>query len=83
MFIIGGPHFSRFLIILMYKTLPVNSFDFCQAGDQSETVVENLGQVVFGERIHSSPYKVSIILYKHFIPVYTYLYTVYIDTGIL
>jgi len=31
-------------------------FDFCTS-DQESSPVENLGQVVFGERIHSSPYK--------------------------
>lgn len=37
-----------------------NSFDFCQAnGDDSP--VENLGQVVFGERIRSSPYNISFL----------------------
>lgn len=34
-------------------------FDFCQATDRTDTVVENLGQVVFGERIQASPYKLE------------------------
>ena len=34
------------------------SFDFCTT-DESESPVENLGQVVFGERIRPSPYKAS------------------------
>lgn len=34
------------------------SFDFCKA-DNIESPVENLGQVLFGERIHSSSYKIS------------------------
>ncbi len=34
------------------------SFDFCVA-DESESPVENLGQVLFGERIRPSPYKIS------------------------
>jgi len=32
-------------------------FDFCQSSEDASPV-ENLGQVVFGERIRSSPYKV-------------------------
>lgn len=34
------------------------SFDFCLSKDESDSPVENLGQVVFGERIRPSPYKV-------------------------
>jgi Endomembrane protein 70. len=37
------------------------SFDFCGTHDEASPV-ENLGQVVFGERIRPSPYKV---LTKH------------------
>lgn len=37
-----------------------NSFDFCQANND-ESPVENLGQVVFGERIRSSPYNISFL----------------------
>lgn len=33
------------------------SFDFCTAEDE-QSPVENLGQVVFGERIRPSPYQV-------------------------
>lgn len=33
-------------------------FDFCKA-DDAESPVENLGQVVFGERIRPSPYNIS------------------------
>lgn len=36
------------------------SFDFC-IDDHETGPVENLGQVVFGERIRSSPYKVQQI----------------------
>ncbi|VDO14591.1 unnamed protein product [Brugia timori] len=32
-------------------------FDFC-IGSENESPVENLGQVLFGERIRPSPYKV-------------------------
>ncbi|KAK6035054.1 hypothetical protein COOONC_27445 [Cooperia oncophora] len=34
------------------------SFDFC-IGSEEESPVENLGQVLFGERIRPSPYKVK------------------------
>ncbi|KAK8748596.1 hypothetical protein OTU49_015880 [Cherax quadricarinatus] len=36
-------------------------FDFCKAEENSETVVENLGQVMFGERIQPSPYKIEFL----------------------
>ncbi|KAK0407239.1 hypothetical protein QR680_019097 [Steinernema hermaphroditum] len=35
-----------------------HSFDFC-VGSEDESPVENLGQVLFGERIRPSPYRVS------------------------
>ena len=35
-------------------------FDFCKA-DNDESPVENLGQVVFGERIRGSPYNISFM----------------------
>lgn len=35
-------------------------FDFCTV-DESNSPVENLGQVVFGERIRPSPYKISFM----------------------
>ena len=35
------------------------SFDFCQASEDEKSPSENLGQVVFGERIRPSPYKVN------------------------
>ncbi|CAD5235525.1 unnamed protein product [Bursaphelenchus xylophilus] len=35
-----------------------HSFDFC-VGSEDESPVENLGQVLFGERIRPSPYKIS------------------------
>jgi transmembrane 9 superfamily protein 2/4 len=37
------------------------SFDFCGVADEPSPV-ENLGQVLFGERIRPSPYKVNIQL---------------------
>ena len=40
------------------------SFDFCSAGEENAPS-ENLGQVVFGERIRASPYKVSILIWQH------------------
>ena len=46
---------------LFLKT--IFSFDFCQASEVSKTApTENLGQVVFGERIRPSPYKVRALL---------------------
>ena len=36
-----------------------NHFDFCQASPETRAPAENLGQVVFGERIKPSPYKLS------------------------
>lgn len=38
------------------------SFDFCST-DESHSPVENLGQVIFGERIRPSPYKVELFKY--------------------
>lgn len=35
-------------------------FDFCQV-DESNSPVENLGQVVFGERIRPGPYKIEFL----------------------
>ncbi|XP_034245465.1 transmembrane 9 superfamily member 2 [Thrips palmi] len=36
-------------------------FDFCLSKDESDSPVENLGQVVFGERIRPSPYKIKFL----------------------
>lgn len=36
-------------------------FDFCTASKNSKSPTENLGQVVFGERIRPSPYKISFL----------------------
>lgn len=36
-------------------------FDFCPASEESKSPTENLGQVVFGERIRPSPYKISFL----------------------
>lgn len=36
----------------------IHSFDFCTTGEELSPA-ENLGQVVFGERIRPSPYKVN------------------------
>lgn len=38
-----------------------NHFDFCLSDDDSKSPVENLGQVVFGERIRPSPYKIEFM----------------------
>lgn len=36
-------------------------FDFCLSPDDDSSPAENLGQVVFGERIKTSPYKISFM----------------------
>lgn len=38
-----------------------NYFDFCVTDDDSKAPVENLGQVVFGERIRASPYNIEFM----------------------
>jgi len=38
-----------------------NHFDFCKADAEEKSPSENLGQVVFGERIRPSPYKLSFL----------------------
>lgn len=55
----------KMLIIkyLIYKNL---SFGFC-VGSENESPVENLGQVIFGERIRPSPYKVFYFIKKNFL----------------
>ena len=58
--------FDHFLLIFKVFNLffkKIWSFDFCQASEVSKTApTENLGQVVFGERIRPSPYKVRALL---------------------
>lgn len=51
----------------MFKNLNVlfPRFDFCQASE-GKRPSENLGQVLFGERIEPSPYKVCIQGYMLF-----------------
>ncbi|XP_042203941.1 transmembrane 9 superfamily member 2-like [Homarus americanus] len=50
-------------------------FDFCKAlPDNKETVVENLGQVMFGERIQPSPYKIDFLNPQKCVPVCTKVY---------
>ena len=53
---------SQFIRISLFMFL--FSFDFCSAGEENAPS-ENLGQVVFGERIRASPYKVSILIWQH------------------
>ncbi|XP_042871776.1 transmembrane 9 superfamily member 2-like [Penaeus japonicus] len=36
-------------------------FDFCTVDNTKDTIVENLGQVVFGERIEPSPYEIEFM----------------------
>lgn len=50
------------------------SFDFCQPPDDSKAPVENLGQVVFGERIRPSPYKIKFLQEQKCTPVCTKTY---------
>ena len=50
--------FIKFLFFLNKKAICQISFNFCSVGDEPSPV-ENLGQVLFGERIRPSPYKVS------------------------
>lgn len=50
------------------------SFDFC-VDDHETGPVENLGQLVFGERIRSSPYKVS----NNFLDLWLFLYELLMD----
>ncbi|VEN51336.1 unnamed protein product [Callosobruchus maculatus] len=38
-----------------------NHFDFCLPSEELKSPVENLGQVVFGERIRPSPYKIRFM----------------------
>ena len=38
-----------------------HSFDFCQAPVDKSAPAENLGQVVFGERIRPSPYEINFL----------------------
>ena len=51
------------------------SFDFCLPNDDSKAPVENLGQVVFGERIQPSPYKIKFLKEEKCVPVCTKTYT--------
>ncbi|KRZ12269.1 Transmembrane 9 superfamily member 2 [Trichinella zimbabwensis] len=38
-----------------------HDFDFCLGNEDEDTPVENLGQVLFGERIRPSPYKIKFL----------------------
>ncbi|KRZ51538.1 Transmembrane 9 superfamily member 2 [Trichinella nativa] len=38
-----------------------HDFDFCLGNEHDDTPVENLGQVLFGERIRPSPYKINFL----------------------
>lgn len=44
-----------------------SAFDFCLSEDSQgqKGYSENLGQVIFGERIHTSPYKVTYSAYMY------------------
>jgi hypothetical protein len=45
------------MFIFILNLIFAHSFDFCKV-DEDNSPVENLGQVVFGERIRPSPYQV-------------------------
>ena len=45
-------------IHVLFVSLFVSRFDLCQTASK-DAMGENLGQLVFGERIQSSPYEVS------------------------
>ncbi|KAF4523248.1 hypothetical protein B566_EDAN006871 [Ephemera danica] len=49
-------------------------FDFCLS-DETNSPVENLGQVVFGERIRTSPYKIKFLEDKICVPLCSKKYT--------
>ncbi|KAK6622673.1 transmembrane 9 superfamily member 2 [Polyplax serrata] len=49
-------------------------FDFCMAEDDSKAPAENLGQVVFGERIQPSPYKIKFLKQEKCLKVCTKTY---------
>lgn len=46
-----------------------NRFDFCKQTEETSPS-ENLGQVVFGERIRPSPYKVKFICFFKFLFIF-------------
>lgn len=48
-------------------------FDFCTK-DEASSPVENLGQVVFGERIRASPYVIKFLAEKECVPLCTRKY---------
>lgn len=49
-------------------------FDFCRASEEDKSPSENLGQVVFGERIRPSPYKLNFLQPQECTPVCTKKY---------
>lgn len=49
-------------------------FDFCQASEMESSPSENLGQVVFGERIRPSPFKLNFLEPLECTPVCTKKY---------
>uniref|UniRef100_A0A1I8J664 Transmembrane 9 superfamily member n=1 Tax=Macrostomum lignano TaxID=282301 RepID=A0A1I8J664_9PLAT len=57
--------------ILSYE---YDKFDFCQSNSTAANPVENLGQVLFGERIRLSPYSIKFLEPQSCIPVCTKVY---------
>jgi len=55
--------------ILLFITLHMNRFDFCST-ENAKSPVENLGQVVFGERIRPSPYDVRKLMLLSLLEIY-------------
>lgn len=51
-----------FMCITIFTFIFCWRFDFCKDAKEKRPS-ENLGQVLFGERIESSPYKVSVCVY--------------------
>ena len=51
-------HSTTCIFIIKFCFIFIHSFDFCQAATGKSAPAENLGQVVFGERIRPSPYEI-------------------------
>jgi len=51
--------FFSFVIKNLFTIKKFLVYDFCQASEDEKSPSENFGQVVFGERIRPSPYKVK------------------------
>lgn len=59
MLFIKYTYFYKYICVFsLYDGFFFHSFDFCTS-DESKSPTENLGQVLFGERIRPSGYNVS------------------------